>query len=37
MIYLSAWNFGPILKSEPEITRALLLVMCARLRAAEQR
>ncbi len=37
MVYLSAWNFGPILKSEPEIARALLLVMCARLRAAEQR
>jgi CRP/FNR family cyclic AMP-dependent transcriptional regulator len=37
MIYLSAWNFRPILKAEPEIARALLLVMCARLRAAEKR
>jgi CRP/FNR family cyclic AMP-dependent transcriptional regulator len=36
-IYLSAWNFGPILKSEPDVARALLLVMCARLRAAEKR
>ena len=36
MIYLSAWNFRPILKSEPEIARALLLVMCARLRAANK-
>lgn len=37
MIYLSSWNFRPILKAEPEIARALLLVMCARLRAAEKR
>ena len=36
MIYLSAWNFKPILKAEPEIARALLLVMCARLRAAQE-
>lgn len=36
-IYLSAWNFRPILKSEPEVARALLLVMCARLRAAEKK
>jgi CRP/FNR family transcriptional regulator, cyclic AMP receptor protein len=37
MIYLSAWNFRPILDAEPEIARALLLVLCARLRAAEKR
>jgi CRP/FNR family transcriptional regulator, cyclic AMP receptor protein len=37
MIYLSAWHFRPILKAEPEIARALLIVMCARLRAAEKR
>jgi CRP/FNR family transcriptional regulator, cyclic AMP receptor protein len=37
MVYLSAWHFRPILKSEPEVARALLLVMCARLRAAEKR
>jgi CRP/FNR family cyclic AMP-dependent transcriptional regulator len=36
-IFLSAWNFRPLLKSEPEIARALLLVMCARLRAADKR
>jgi CRP/FNR family cyclic AMP-dependent transcriptional regulator len=37
MIYLSAWNFRPILEAEPEIARVLLVVMCARLRAAEKR
>lgn len=37
MIYLSAWNFRPILEAEPEIARVLLLVLCARLRAAEKR
>jgi CRP/FNR family cyclic AMP-dependent transcriptional regulator len=37
MIYLSSWKFRPILKAEPEIARALLVVMCARLRAAEKR
>lgn len=37
MIYLSAWNFRPILEAEPEIARVLLRVMCARLRAAEKR
>jgi CRP/FNR family cyclic AMP-dependent transcriptional regulator len=37
MLYLSAWQFRPILKSEPEIARALLLVMCARLREANKR
>ncbi|HTC68109.1 MAG TPA: cyclic nucleotide-binding domain-containing protein [Acidothermaceae bacterium] len=36
-IYLSAWSFRPILKSEPEVAYALLLVMCGRLRAAEKR
>ena len=34
---LVAWDFTPLLDSEPEITKALLLVMCARLRAAEAR
>jgi CRP/FNR family cyclic AMP-dependent transcriptional regulator len=36
-IFIPTWNFTPILESEPEVARALLLVMCARLRAAEQR
>ncbi len=36
-IYLSAWSFRPILKSEPEVAYALLLIMCGRLRAAEKR
>jgi CRP/FNR family cyclic AMP-dependent transcriptional regulator len=36
-IYLSSWSFRPILKSEPEVAYALLLVMCGRLRAAEKR
>jgi CRP/FNR family transcriptional regulator, cyclic AMP receptor protein len=36
-IFLATWNFTPILESEPEVARALLKVMCARLRAAENR
>lgn len=34
---LVAWDFEPLLDEEPELTKALLLVMCARLRAAEAR
>ena len=34
---LVAWEFTPLLDSEPEVTKALLMVMCARLRAAEAR
>ena len=34
---LVAWDFTPLLDSEPEITKALLLVMCERLRSAEAR
>jgi CRP/FNR family cyclic AMP-dependent transcriptional regulator len=35
-VSLVTWDFNPILESEPEIARALLLVMCKRLRAAER-
>ena len=34
---LASWDFRPLLDEEPEVTKALLLVMCARLRAAEAR
>lgn len=34
---LVSWDFRPLLDDEPELTKALLLVMCARLRAAEAR
>lgn len=34
---LVAWDFEPLLDEEPELTKALLMVMCARLRAAEAR
>ena len=37
MIYLSVWNFRPILEAEPEVARVLLSVRCARRRAAEKR
>jgi CRP/FNR family transcriptional regulator, cyclic AMP receptor protein len=37
LIFLSSWNFRPMLEAEPEIARALLVVVCARLRAAEKR
>jgi CRP/FNR family cyclic AMP-dependent transcriptional regulator len=36
-ISLATWDFRPILESEPDIARALLLVMCKRLRQAEAR
>jgi CRP-like cAMP-binding protein len=35
-ISLVSWAFSPLLMEEPELTKALLLVMCARLRAAER-
>jgi CRP-like cAMP-binding protein len=31
-----SWEFEPLLLEEPQITKALLLVMCSRLRAAEK-
>jgi len=31
-----SWEFEPLLIEEPQITKALLLVMCSRLRAAEK-
>ena len=34
---LVAWEFTPLLDSEPEVTKALLMEVCARLRAAEAR
>lgn len=34
---LVAWEFAPLLDEEPELTKVLLMVMCARLRAAEAR
>ena len=34
-VFLVPWVFTPLLDEEPELTKALLLVMCARLRAAE--
>lgn len=33
---LVTWVFNPILDEEPEVSKAILKVMCARLRAAEQ-
>lgn len=33
---LTSWDFQPLLLEEPAVTKALLLAMCARLRAAEQ-
>lgn len=35
-ISLVSWAFSPLLTEEPELAKALLLVMCARLRAAER-
>lgn len=32
-----AWDFTPLLDEEPELTKALLLAMCDRLRSAEAR
>lgn len=34
-ISLSTWSFLPILDEEPEVSKAILKVMCGRLRAAE--
>ena len=34
---LVAWDFTPLLDEEPEMTKALLLAMCERLRSAESR
>jgi CRP/FNR family transcriptional regulator, cyclic AMP receptor protein len=34
-IALASWSFHPILDEEPEVSKALLRVLCARLRAAE--
>lgn len=34
---LLSWHFEPLLDNEPEVTKTLLQVMCARLRAAEAR
>jgi CRP/FNR family cyclic AMP-dependent transcriptional regulator len=31
-----SWEFEPLLLEEPQVTKALLLVMCKRLRAAEK-
>lgn len=33
---LVAWDFQPLLDEEPELTKALLLKMCERLRAARE-
>jgi CRP/FNR family cyclic AMP-dependent transcriptional regulator len=35
-VSLVTWVFNPILDEVPEVSKALLKVMCARLRAAEQ-
>ena len=34
---LAAWDFTPLLDEEPELTKALLLATCKRLRDAEAR
>jgi CRP/FNR family transcriptional regulator, cyclic AMP receptor protein len=34
-VALAGYTFGPILDHDPEVTKALLLAMCARLRAVE--
>jgi CRP-like cAMP-binding protein len=36
-ISLASWSFKPILEEEPDVAKALLVVMCQRLRAAEHR
>jgi CRP/FNR family cyclic AMP-dependent transcriptional regulator len=33
---LVAWEFAPLLDEEPDVTKGLLLVLCGRLRSAEQ-
>jgi CRP/FNR family cyclic AMP-dependent transcriptional regulator len=35
VIFIVSWVFTPLLDEETELTKALLLVMCARLRGAE--
>jgi CRP/FNR family transcriptional regulator, cyclic AMP receptor protein len=34
-ISIASWSFHPILDEEPDVAKALLKVLCARLRAAE--
>jgi CRP/FNR family transcriptional regulator, cyclic AMP receptor protein len=34
-ISIPSWSFHPVLEDEPEVAKALLKVLCARLRAAE--
>jgi len=36
-ISLASWSFLPILDDQPEVSKALLRVLCARVRAAEHR
>ena len=36
-ISLASWSFLPILDDQPEVSKALLRALCARLRAAEHR
>jgi CRP/FNR family transcriptional regulator, cyclic AMP receptor protein len=33
---LTAWEFRPLINEEPEVARALLVALCARLRKSEQ-
>lgn len=35
-VSIPAWDFAPLLDTEPELGKALLLVLCKRLRAAER-
>jgi hypothetical protein len=34
-VTLAGWTFAPLLDSEPEVSKALLMHLCARLRAVE--
>ena len=36
-ISLVSWDFTPLLEKEAEVSKGLLMVLCARLRAAESR
>ena len=36
-ISMVSWDFTPLLEKEPEVSKGLLMVLCARLRAAESR
>ena len=36
-ISLTTWDFRPVMDSEPEVVKALLLLMCKRVRAAGER